>query len=321
MGQAILRASMLALVLVAGSAGAQSYPSKPIRLVVPYPPGGADVFARAVLPQATEMLGQPIIVDNRPGANGFVGSSFVAKSQPDGYTLLFTTAGSHVSGPLLNPNVPYDPVKDFSPVINLLEPLQLLTVSAALPVSSVAQLVEHTKRNPGKLSYASSGAGSVFHLNGEAFKLITGTDLLHVPFKGSAPMATDLLAGRIDVGFPALNNVKQFLNTGKLRVLAVLESKRYPAMPDVSTLAESVPGFVKAATWFAMFGPAELPRPLIERLNGVFQKALDSADARKFLDDNGAIAIGGSPQQLAATLKSDIELTAKLIKAAGIKGE
>jgi tripartite-type tricarboxylate transporter receptor subunit TctC len=316
-------AAMAAIVIVfaAVPAHAQAYPAKPIRLVAPYPAGGIDAFARVMLPKLQETLGQPIVIDNRAGANGNIGSEHVARSAPDGYTLLFVTAGTIVSGALLTKVQPFDTVKDFTPVINLFDPLQILTVHVSVPVSSVPELIEYARRNPGKLSYASSGVASVFHMNGEAFKVLAGVDLVHVPYKGSAPMATDLLAGRVEVGFPAVNNVKAYLGSGKLKVLATLDPQRYPAMPDVPPLAESVPGFRKVSTWTAVFGPAALPRPIVERLNGAFSKALEAPEVRRFMDENGAVIRGGTPEDLAATIRTDLELTARLIERVGIKPE
>ena len=319
------RAGLLCVVLLLPApwqgAFAQSYPTRPIRLVVPYPPGGIDVFARVMLPKASELLGQPVVIDNRAGANGIIGSDNVVHSPPDGHSLLFVTAGTIVVVPVLTKVQPFDTVKDFTPIVNLLDPLQILTVHASLPVASVKELIDYAKRNPGKLSYASSGVGSVFYLNGEQLKLLAGMDIVHVPYKGSAPMTTDLLAGRIEVGLPALNNVNEYLGSGKLRILAVLDSQRYAGLPGVPTLAETVAGFRKTPTWTAVFGPASLPRPIVERLNGVFLKALDAPEVRKFIDERGAVIRGGTPQDLAATIRSDLELTEKLIKTIGIQPE
>ena len=311
----------LAALAFCPNAPAQNYPTKPIRLVVPYPPGGIDVFARVMLPKASEMLGQPMVIDNRAGANGIIGSDNIVHSAPDGHSLLFVTAGSIVIGAVLTKVQPFDVIRDFTPVINLLDPLQILTVHASLPVRSVKELLDYAKRNPGKLSYASSGIGSVFHLNGEQLKSLTGVDIVHVPYKGTAPMATDLLSGRIEVGMPALNNVNEYLTSGKLRVLAVLDSKPYAGLPGVPTLGESVPQFKKAPTWTAIFGPPGLPRPIVERLNGVFLKVLDAPEVRKFINDRGAVIRGGTPEELAATIRSDLDFTANLVKTLGIQPE
>jgi tripartite-type tricarboxylate transporter receptor subunit TctC len=321
-----LRTSLHACVLAACTAMpltalSQAYPVKPVRLVAPYPPGGIDNFARVMAPKVAESLGQPVVIDNRAGASGIIGSDHVAKSAPDGYTLLFVTAGTIVSGALLTKVQPFDTVKDFTPIVNLFDPLQILTVHATLPVDSVKELVDYARRNPGKLSYASSGVGSVFHMNGESFRILTGTNLVHVPYKGSAPMTTDLVAGRVEVGFPAVNNVKQYLGKGKLKVLAILDAQRNATLPGVPTLAESVPGFTKVATWTAVFGPAGVPRPIVNRLNGAFNKALEAPEVRQFMEKNGAVVRGGSPEELAATIRTDLAITDKLIRTIGIKPE
>jgi tripartite-type tricarboxylate transporter receptor subunit TctC len=313
--------AMLALASIHGLASAQAYPSKPIRMVAPYPPGGIDNFARPINNRVSEMLGQPVVIDNRGGANGFIGSEIVARAPADGYTLLFVTSSTLVVGVLLSKAPPFDPVKDFTPVANLIETLQVLTVSGALPINSVKELIDYAKRNPGKLTYASSGIGSIFHLNGENLKLLTGIDMLHVPFKGTAPMATDLVAGRVDVGFPALLNVRPYLSSGKVKVLAMLEDKRNPDMPNVPTLAESVPGFHKGTSWTGIFGPAGLPRPIVTRLNGAFLKAMEAPEVREFFSQNGAIALGGTPEEFADRVKSDLASMGKLVQAVGIPKE
>jgi tripartite-type tricarboxylate transporter receptor subunit TctC len=299
----------------------QPYPSKPIRMIAPYPPGGIDNFARSIGPKAAELLGQPIVIDNRGGANGFIGSEAVVRAAPDGYTLLFVASSTIVTGVALSKNPPFDPVKDFTPIIWVVDTLQLLTVSGSIPANSVKELIDYAKRNPGKLSYASSGIGSVFHLNGENLKMLTGVDIVHVPYKGSAPMATDLFAGRVEVGFPALMNVRQYIGAGKVKILAVLEQQRNPDMPNVPALSEIVPGFKKAGGGTGILGPAGMPRPIVERLNSVFAKALDTPEVRQFFANNGARAVGGTPEDYGAATKSDLATTIKLIKAIGIEPE
>jgi tripartite-type tricarboxylate transporter receptor subunit TctC len=314
--------SVVLSAAICTAAQAQQYPSKPVRLISPYPPGGIDAFARIMTPKIQEVLGQPMIIENRAGANGNIGAEHVARSAPDGYTLLFIVAGTIVLGPMLTKVQPFDTVKDFTPVINLFDPMHLLTVSTTLPINSVKELIEHAKKNPGKLTYASSGVASVFHMNAEQFKILAGgIDMLHVPYKGSAPMATEMLAQRVDVAVPALNNVKTMLPQGKFRVLAVLDPQPSPALPGVRPIAETVPGFKKVPTWTAIFGPAGLPGPVTDRVNGAFTQALKAPEVVKFMDDNGAQLRGGTPQELAATIRQDLETTAKLIKTVGIKPE
>ena len=322
MKNTLMRALLPLLCLVwAGSAWPQAYPAKPIRLVISSPPGGIDVYVRLFTPKASEILGQPIVAENQGGANGMIGASFVSRAAPDGYTLLFATSAPIVYGAILNKATPFDPVRDFTPILNVLDSLKVVTVHASLPVQTLQELVDHAKRNPGKLTYASSGVGSVFHMNGELFKLAAGVDMLHVPYKGTAAAATDLLAGRADVGFPALNNIKSQLSSGKLRILAVLENRRYAGLAQVPTLGELVPGFEPTPSWTGLFGPAGLAPAITERLNGAFRKALEAPEVKTFMDDNGAILTAGTPAEFAATVKRDLALAAKAVKAAGIKAE
>jgi tripartite-type tricarboxylate transporter receptor subunit TctC len=299
----------------------QAYPAKPIRLIVPYPPGGIDPYARIVAPRMTEELGQPIVIENRPGANGFIGSEVASRSAPDGYTLLFATSSTMVAGTFLSKNLPFDPQKDFTYIISLFEALQTLAVRTSLNVNTVQELIDYARKNPGKLSYNSSGIGSVFHLNGELFKMATGVDIVHVPYGGTGPMAAAFAAGQVEVSFPGVTNIRPFLPKGEVKVLAVLEPKRYSAMPNVPTMAEIIPGFRKAPSWIGYLGPAGIPRPIVERVNASVTKALAAAEVRKFFDDNGAQAIGGSPDEFTAAVKKDFEVTGALVKKIGIQPE
>lgn len=317
----VLSASIAAMALYSPASFAQSYPMKPIRLVVSSPPGGIDAYVRIFTPKAAEMLGQAIVIENRGGANGAIGADHVAKQAADGYTLLFATSAPMVYGAILNKATPFDPIKDFSPILNVLDSLKIVTVHASLPVNSVQELIDYAKRNPGKLSYASSGIGSVFHMNAELFKLAAGVDIVHVPYKGTSAMATDLVAGRAEVGFPALNNVKPAIAGGKVRVLAILEARRYPGLPHLATLSELLPGFQPTPSWTGLFGPAGLPRPIVDRLNSVFLKSLDAPEVRKFIDDNGAVVAGGTPEEFADAIRTDLELAARAVRSAGIKPE
>ena len=299
----------------------QTYPVKPIRLVVSSPPGGIDAYVRIFTPRAAEMLGQPVIIENRGGANGAIGAEYVARAAPDGYPILFATSAPMVFGAILNKATPFDPVRDFTPILNVLDSLKIVTVHASLPVNTLQELIDYAKRNPGKLSYATSGIGSVFHMNGELFKLAAGVDIVHVPYKGTAAMATDLIAGRAEVGFPALNNVKAGIAGGKVKVLALLDQRRYAGLPKLATLSELLPGFEPSPSWTGIFGPAGLARPIVERLNSVFLKALDAPEVKSFIDDNGAVVIGGTPADFAAALKADLVTAAKAVKSANIKPE
>jgi tripartite-type tricarboxylate transporter receptor subunit TctC len=309
------------LALAAALAQAQGFPSRPIRVVVPFPAGGTDVTARIITTKMAEYLGQPLVVENRAGANGNIGSDYVAKSPPDGYTLLVTTSSTMVAGFLLKKNVPFDPVRDFTPIGNMYEAVQTLSVAARVPATNLRELIDYAKKNPGKLNFGSIGTGSAYHLNGEIFKRAAGVDIVHVPYKGTAPMTVALLAGEVDMAFPSLSNLGGNLNTGKVKVLAMLDPRRHPRVPDVPPIQDTLPNFRKAANWIAMFGPAGLPAPVTTRLSSELQKALAAPDVRSAVEKVTSVIIGGSADELAATLKSDLQTTAQLIKEIGLKPE
>jgi tripartite-type tricarboxylate transporter receptor subunit TctC len=312
----------LTVALITQGAAAQAFPTKPIRLIVPYPPGGIDPYARVLLPKMNEVLGQPLVIDNRGGANGFIGTELAAHAAPDGHTLLFVTASTIITGVFTAKKVPFDTVRDFTPVSGpMFENLRTLTVHGSLPFRSVKELVEYAKANPGKLSYASSGIGSNFHLDGELFKMATGADIVHVPYKGTAPMTTDLVAGRIEVGFASLVNVRPHIAAGKVRLLALMESKRSPKLPDTPVLAEIYPGLIKSPAWTGIVAPAGLPRAIVDRVHSAVLLALREPDAVDFYDKNGATVIGGGPDEFAAAIRRDLDISGKLVKSLAIEPE
>src|SRR5690349_12578544 len=261
---AIFAASILALGAPVVPAQPATYPTKPIRLIVPFPPAGTtDILARAVAQKLSETWGQQVVVDNHPGAGGNIGSDIVAKASPDGYTLLMGTVGTHAINPSLYAKMPYDHVKDFAPVILVAGVPNVLVVNPALPVKSVQELIVYGKANPGKLNFASSGNGTSIHLSGELFKTMTGIQMTHVPYKGSSPALTDLIAGQVQLMFDNLPSSLQFIKAGKLRALAVTSLERSSALPDVPTLAESgLPGF-EVSSWFGVLAPAGTPNDII----------------------------------------------------------
>lgn len=300
---------------------AQSYPVKPIRVVVPNPAGGIDAYARVFQPKFVEHFGQALVLENRPGASGAIGAENIARSAPDGYSLLFATSAVLVTSPFLNKSLPYDPVKDFAPISNLLEPVDTIAVNAALPFKNVKELIDHARANPGKLTFGSSGVGSVPHFDGELFKAAAGVDLLHVPYKGIAQIIPELVAGRIDVAFPGVGSVGPHAATGKARILAVLGAQRFARLPEVPSIIDTLPGFRPAPLWFGMFAPAGTPRPVIQRLLASFTFALNVAEVRANYESGGFRVIASTPEELAARMKSDTELTAGLVKAIGLKPE
>jgi tripartite-type tricarboxylate transporter receptor subunit TctC len=319
--KAILSVLTLASCLASG-VFAQAFPSKPVRIIVPFPPGGVDVTARLLLPRMQEDLGQPVIIENRAGAGGVTGSLYVAKSPPDGYTVMMNASGPLIVAPFLSKNVPFDTVKDFTPITVLLQNTNLLLVKSSLPVNTVAELVEYAKKNPGKLSYASTGIGTNQHLDGELFKKAAGVDMVHVPYKGFGPALQDLIGGQVDLGFYVLTILKAMVGTGKFKLIAVSDAKRYSGLPGVPTIAETVPAFQKTPTWTGgVLGPAALPAPIVRRWHGALIKAVEVPEVRAKLEDSGAVVIANSPDEFAAMIRSDIEITGRAVKGVNIKIE
>jgi tripartite-type tricarboxylate transporter receptor subunit TctC len=311
-------------VMLALSAGqlvfAQSYPVKPVRIVAPYPPGGIDVYIRQLAPKMSEFLGQPMVIDNRGGANGIPGTDNVARSAPDGYSLLFAVASTLVAGQFLNKNVPFDTVRDFTPIIPILDTRHGMAVFASLPLNSVRELIDFAKKNPGKLSYGSTGVGSTVHLENEVFKALTGTDILHVPYKGTAPMMTDALAGRFDISINGMNFVKPQVDAGKLKMLAVLERHRNKEFPNVPSIVEIVPDFRKPPNWAAIFGPAGLPRPIVDRVHAAVMKTVELPEIRRYIEQSADVVMT-APDQFATQIREDIAWTARVVKDLGIQPE
>jgi tripartite-type tricarboxylate transporter receptor subunit TctC len=309
-----------ALIAAATCASAQTYPSKPIRLVVPFPPAGTtDILAREVGQRLTQVLGQSVVIDNRPGAAGNIGSEIVAKAAPDGYTLELCTVSTHAINPGLYSKLPYDHVKDFAPVILVARVPNVLEVTPSLPVNTVADLIKLAKEKPGQINFASSGSGTSIHLSGELFKTMAGVDMVHVPYKGSAPALVDLVGGQVQVMFDNLPSSLQQIKAGKLRAVAVTSAQRAPVLPDVPTIAESgLPGF-EATSWFGVLAPAGTPPEIIKRLNTEIDKWLQTPEAKEKLLAQGAAAAGGSPEEFATYIRSETDKWAKVIKASGAK--
>lgn len=310
------------LASIAADVFAQTYPTHSIRLIVPFPAGGTtDILARAVAQRLTETLGQAVVVDNRPGAGGNIGSDIVAKSAPDGYTLVMGTVGTHAINPSLYAKMPYDHVKDFVPVVLVAGVPNVLEVNPSLPVHTVADLIKLAKEKPGTINFASSGSGTSIHLSGELFKTMAGVDMTHVPYKGSAPAITDLIGGQVQVMFDNLPSSLAQIKAGKLRAIAVTSLKRAPALPDVPTISESgLPGF-EASSWFGILAPAGTPPAVIARINHEVNQWLQSADAREKLLAQGAEAAGGTPDKFASHIRVESEKWAKVVKASGAKAD
>jgi tripartite-type tricarboxylate transporter receptor subunit TctC len=318
-----ITAALCGLCFFAGSvpASAQAWPTaKPITIVTPVPPGPSiDMIARLVATKLGEALGQTVIVENRPGANGTIGSNIVARAAPDGYTLLAATPASHVTAVHLMKNLPFDPVKDFTPIMAAVEPVTALVVNSALPVNSVQELIAYAKANPGKLSYGSSGIGSVFHLTGELLNRTAGVNITHVPYRGVTQPMQDTAAGHIQLLHISLSSARGALTSGKAKVLAILEPQRYPKLPNIPSMSELLPAFRKPSTWFGFFGPAKLPPEILARLSAEMRKAITAPDARAKLEAQDLRIIADTPEEFAALQKDGIEKFGEIIRSAGIK--
>ncbi|ARU04470.1 LacI family transcriptional regulator [Comamonas serinivorans] len=305
-----------ALVLPAAQAQpAAAWPSKPVKWVVPFPPGGAmDVMARTLAERLGRDLGQPFVVENRPGAGGNLGAEYVAKQPADGHTLLITSIGM-ATNPALYARLAYDPVKDFAPVSLLAVVPNVLVVQATPETDkSVRELIARARRSPGKLTYASAGNGTSIHLAGEVFASMTGVELLHVPYKGSGPAIADLLGGQVDLMFDSITSARSHIQAGKLRALGLTTSRRSATLPGVPTMAEAgVPGY-EVSPWFAVFAPAGTPAEVVARLNGALVAALKQPDTLRKLEGIGAEPIGSTPQQLATHLSQELARWGRLIQ-------
>ena len=314
-------AALLGLVCgaAAAPAGAQGYPNKPIRMVVTFPSGGApDILARLFSERAS--LGQPIVIDNKPGAGGNIGADSVAKSPPDGYTLVMGTVGTHSINGALYSKMPYDMVKDFAPVAHIASAPNLLVVTNGLPVKNVQELVAYLKANPDKVSFGSPGIGTSVHVSGELFKSLTGTQMTHVPYKGRQFAIPDLVGGQIQVMFDNMPSALPMAKEGKIRALAQTTAKRSAAAPEVPTVAETVPGF-EATTWFAVFAPAGTPRDVVTKLNAELKRVFALPDVQDKLKALGLEPWISTPDELAKYQGEEIVKWAKVVKESGAKAD
>ncbi len=315
LGLSLLAAAALGCTL----AQAQTYPAKPIRLVVTFTPGGApDILARLFSEKA--QLGQPVVIDNKPGAGGNIGADIVAKSAGDGYTLVMGTVGTHSINGALYDKMPYDMVKNFTPISLIASAPNLLVVNNDLPVKSVPELIAYMKANPNKLSFGSPGTGTSVHVSGELFKSMTGTSMTHIPYKGRQFAIPDLVGGSIQLMFDNMPSALPMAKEGKIRALAQTTAKRSPAAPDVPTMNEFVPGF-EATTWFAMFAPANTPRAVIDKLNAEVVRVFKLPEIQERLKTIGLDPVLSSPDELARYQAVEIAKWAKVVKESGAKAE
>ncbi len=312
-----IRLTILMIAAVAGGANAQSYPSKPIKLIVPFTPGGStDVVARVIGQKIGEAMGTQVVIDNRPGAGGNIGVEAAARAAPDGYTLVMGHIGTMAVNPALYKKLPYEPLRDFAPVSLVANVPNLLVVHPALPVKSTRDLVALARARPGQLNYGSSGAGGTPYLACEYFKLIAKLDIVHIPYKGAAPMTVDLAGGQLTMTITGIPTVLPFIKAKRVRPLAVSTAQRLPSMPQLPTIAETLPGY-EAVSWFGILAPVATPKEIITRLNAEIVKAIANPDTAERLAGEGADPSAGTPEQFGAFIKSEIARWGKVIKATG----
>jgi len=313
-------AVLFAAAIAAAPAIAQTYPSKPLRLVCPFPPAGAvDIASRAIANELQKILGQPVTVENRPGAGGNVGGEVAAKSAPDGYTLFMTTSGIQAINPALYAKMSFDPNKDFAPVAPLVSLNNVLVLNPSVHASTLRELITIAKANPGKITYASSGNGTSIHMSGELFKSMTGVDILHIPYKGSGPAVADLIGGQVNMMFDNIPSSLPHIKAGKLKAIATTGAKRDPALPDLPTIAEAgVPGY-ESGVWFGLSVPTGTPKDIIAKLNADAIRGAKSPEFNKRMGDLGYLIIPGTADQMADMIKAEIVRWTPVVKSSGAK--
>lgn len=311
---------LAALLVQPLAALAQAYPDKPIRLIVPFAPGGGgDTLARSVSMAASEALGQQVVVDNKPGAGGNVGSELAARAPADGYTILYGTNGTHAINHALYARTGFDAIKDFEPVSRLTRIAGIVVVTKTMPVNSVKELLDHLRANPGKVNFGSAGNGTTSHVAGEMFKQVANVDIVHIPYRGNGPAMVDLTAGQVQMMIDVMPAAYPHVKSGNIRALAVTTATRVGSVPELPTLAEAgVPGFDMSA-WDGIWAPAGTPRPIVDRLNAAFNKALESAAVRERLVTMGAEPVGGKPEDLGRHVASELARWAEVVKKSGAR--
>lgn len=310
-----LFAALIGCTLLHGPAAAQPYPTKPVRFIVPFTPGGnTDVQGRLIAQRLSAMWGQQVVVDNRPGAGGTLGVETAARSQSDGYTLVLASFGNILAGPALYRKLPYDPLRDLAPVILVSTPPGLLIAHPGLPVKNVKELIAYARSNPGRLNYGSAGNGTWNHLFAELFKSSAGIEMTHVPYRGAAPAVTDVVGGQIQLGMAPFPPTLQHIRSGRLRALAVTSAKRSPILPEVPTVSESgLPGY-EAVGWFGVLAPAGTPKPIIEKINRDINRVFDEPKVKAAFAADGTEPAGGTPEALAKSMRVGIAKWGKLVR-------
>ncbi len=319
---AVIRALVVIALAMTSIAGAQPSTTKPIRLICPFPPAGAvDIASRAIASELSKILGQPVNVENRAGAGGNLGGAEAARSAPDGLTLFMTTSGINAINPALYPKMPFDPIKDLAPVAALVSLSNVLVVHPSVKAHSVAEVIAAAKAEPGRMTYASSGSGTSVHMSGEMFKYLAQVDILHIPYKGSAPAMTDLLGGQVMMMFDNIPSALPHIKAGKLRPLAVTGARRDPLLPDVPTVAEAGVAGYESGVWFGLAVPAATPKEEIARLNDAAVKGTRSPEFVKRMTELGYSIIGSTPEQMAAMNRTETARWAPIIKASGARAD
>ncbi|MFM9967129.1 MAG: Bug family tripartite tricarboxylate transporter substrate binding protein [Burkholderiales bacterium] len=323
MKKLLLSLGALTMLAVCASAPhAQTFPAKPIRVVIPNEPGTLDFYIRMMEPRLREITGQPWIVEYRAGAGGQIGASTVAKAAPDGYTIMFTHPGTHATVQYLSKTVLYDPVNDFTPITALAASWLCLLANPSLPANSIQELLELAKKSPGKLSYSHNGVGNTTHMSGEQLKIITGMDMLQVAYKGGAPALAAVVADQVPLSIVSIaGGALPQIKAGKVKILAMIGSKRYPGLPNVPNMPEVVAGFEPPPTWIAFFGPAKMPKPVLDRIYGALVGTLKDQDLRDKVEATGVAVMLNTPEEFAALQKRDIASVGRVVKAAGIQAE
>ena len=310
------------VLATASVAHAQTFPAKPIRLICPFPPGGAvDIASRAIAAEMSKTIGQQVIVDNKPGAGGNIGGVEAARAAPDGYTIFMTTSGISAINPALYAKMPFDPNKDLAAVSALVSLNNVLVLNPSVKANTVAELIALAKAQPGVLTYASSGSGTSIHMSAEMFKYLTHVDILHIPYKGSAPALTDLLGGQVNMMFDNIPSSLAHIKAGKLHAIATTGAKRDPTLPDLPTIAEAGVAGYESGVWFGLMVPAATPKDIVARLNAAAVSATRSPEYIKRMTDQGYIVIGSTPEQMTDMLKAELARWEPIVKASGAKAE
>lgn len=314
--------AVCAAVVFSSQATAQGFPSKPVRVVTQFAPGSSgDTTLRVITPIISQDLGQPVVIDNRAGGGGMVAAELTVRAAPDGYTILCATSATQVVRPFMVRGPSFDTLRDFTPITALYSAITLLVANPSVPVNSMGELIEYARRNPGKLSYGSSGIGTDHHLTGEQIRILTGAEIVHVPYKATAQALIDVVTGQLPLTYAITGAAGTFIKTGKIKVLGVVKNQRVAMFPEIPAFGEVMPKFQQPPNWTAIFGPAAMPAPVLARLNGAIVKSLHHPDAQARWVANGYEVLGNTPEDFAAQIKLQIALVASIVKAAGITPE